>query len=101
MQFSEEFLEKWEHIVNEVNKTNVPLECIKKIVVRLHGKKQRTINLQLLKKQGLDGDELETVVSRILEGLGEQVYDLNFVVDVIEVAKLIQPETDCLLRSCV
>ena len=99
MQFSEEFLEKWEHIVNEVNKTNVPLECIKKIVVRLHGKKQRTINLQLLKKQGLDGDELETVVSRILEGLGEQVYDLNFVVDVIEVAKLIQPETYKLLTG--
>ena len=99
MQFSEEFLEKWEHIVNEVNKTNVPLECIKKIVVRLHGKKQRTINLQLLKKQGLDGDELETVVSRILDGLGDQVYDLNFVVDVIEVAKLIQPETDKLLTG--
>ena len=99
MQFSEEFLEKWEHIVNEVNKTNVPLECIKKIVVRLHGKKHSTINLQLLKKQGLDGDELETVVSRILEGLGEQVYDLNFVVDVIEVAKLIQPETDKLLTG--
>jgi len=99
MQFSEEFLEKWEHIVNEVNKTDVPLECIKKIVVKLHGKKQRTINLQLLKKQGLDGDELETVVSRILEGLGEQVYDLNFVVDVIEVAKLIQPETDKLLTG--
>ena len=99
MQFSEEFLEKWEHIVNEVNKTNVPLECIKKIVVKLHGKKQRTINLQLLKKQGLDGDELETVVSRILEGLGEQVYDLNFVVDVIEVAKLIRPETDKLLTG--
>ena len=99
MQFSEEFLEKWEHIVNEVNKTNVPLECIKKIVVRLHGKKQRTINLQLLKKQGLDGDELDTVVSRILDGLGDQVYDLNFVVDVVEVAKLIQPETDKLLTG--
>ena len=99
MQFSEEFLEKWEHIVNEVNKTDVPLECIEKIVVKLHGKKQRTINLQLLKKQGLDGDELETVVSRILEGLGEQVYDLNFVVDVIEVAKLVQPETDKLLTG--
>ena len=99
MQFSEEFLEKWEHIVNEVNKTNVPLECIKKIVVKLHGKKQRTINLQLLKKQGLDGDELETVVSRILDGLGDQVYDLNFVVEVVEVAKLIQPETDKLLTG--
>ena len=98
MQFSEEFLEKWEHIVNEVNKTDVPLECIKKIVVKLHGKKQRTINLQLLKKQGLDSDEIETVVSRTLEELGDVVHDLNFVVDLVEVAKRAQPETDKLLN---
>ncbi len=39
MQFSNEFLNKWEHIIEEVNKTEIPLECIKKVVIRLHGKK--------------------------------------------------------------
>ena len=99
MQFSDEFLAKWEHIIEEVNKTEIPLECIKKVVIRLHGKKQRTINLATLKKQGLDMDELEIVLTRTLTEFGEEVKDIDFVVDVSEVAKLLQPETDKLLNG--
>lgn len=99
MQFSDEFLAKWEHIIEEVNKTEIPLECIKKVVIRLHGKKQRTINLATLKKQGLDMDELEIVLTRTLTEFGDEVKDIDFVVDVGEVAKLLQPETDKLLSG--
>ena len=99
MQFSDEFLAKWEHIIEEVNKTEIPLDCIKKVVIRLHGKKQRTINLATLKKQGLDMDELEIVLTRTLTELGDEVKDIDFVVDVSEVAKLLQPETDKLLNG--
>jgi hypothetical protein len=99
MPFSDEFFQQWEHIIDEVNKTEVPLECIKKVVIRLHGKKQRTINLATLKKQGLDMDELEIVLSRTLTELGDEVKDIDFVVDVTEVAKLVQPETDKLLNG--
>ena len=99
MQFSDEFLEKWEHIIAEVTKTEVPLECIKKVVIKLHSKKQRTINLATLKRQGLDIDDLEVVLSRTLSELGEEVRDIDFLVDVTEVAKLIQPETDKLLEK--
>ena len=99
MQFSDEFLARWEHIIEEVNKTEIPLECIKKVVIRLHGKKQRTINLATLKKQGLDMDELEIVLTRTLTELGDEVKDIDFVVDVSEVAKILQPETDKLLKG--
>jgi hypothetical protein len=99
MQFSDEFLDKWEHIIEEVNKTEIPLECIKKVVIRLHGKKQRTINLATLKKQGLGMDELEIVLTRTLTELGDEVKDIDFVVDVSEVAKILQPETDKLLNG--
>ena len=99
MLFSDEFIQQWEHIIDEVNKTEVPLECIKKVVIRLHGKKQRTINLATLKKQGLDMNELEIVLSRTLTELGDEVKDIDFVVDVTEVAKLVQPETDKLLNG--
>ena len=99
MQFSDEFLAKWEHIIEEVNKTEIPLECIKKVVIRLHGKKQRTINLATLKRQGLDMDELEIVLTRTLTEFGDEVKDIDFVVDVGEVAKILQPETDKLLNG--
>jgi hypothetical protein len=99
MTFSNEFLDQWEHIISEVTKTEIPLDCIKKIVIRLYGKKQKTINLQTLRRQGLDSQALETVVSRALTDFGDQVRDIDFVVDVAAVAELVQPETDKLLNG--
>lgn len=99
MQFSDEFLAKWEHIINEVNKTEVPLECIKKVVIKISGKRQKTINLHSLRRQGLDLEEIEIVLNRTLYELGDSVVDLDFVVDVTAVAEIVQPETDKLLSS--
>ena len=99
MPFSDEFIQQWEHIIEEVNKTEVPLECIKKVVIRLGDRKQKTINLSTLRKQGLDLEELETILTRTLTELGDSVRDIDFVVDVSEVAKLVQPETDKLLKD--
>jgi hypothetical protein len=99
MQFSDEFLERWEHIIDDVDITDVPLECIKKVVVKLYGKKQRTINLDLLRRQGLDIEEIETVMSRTLSDLGEQVRDVDFILDVGAIATIVQPETDKLLKD--
>lgn len=99
MPFSDEFISQWEHIIEEVNKTEVPLECIKKVVIRLNDRRQKTINLATLKRQGLDLEELETVLTRTLIELGDTVRDIDFVVDVQAVAKLVQPETDKLLKD--
>jgi hypothetical protein len=99
MQFSDEFLERWEHIIDDVDITDVPLECIKKVVVKLYGKRQRTINLDLLRRQGLDIEEIETVMSRTLSDLGEQVRDVDFILDVGAIATIVQPETDKLLKD--
>jgi hypothetical protein len=99
MPFSDEFIQQWEHIIEEVNKTEVPLECIKKVVIRLSDRKQKTINLSALRKQGLDLEEVEIVLTRTLTELGDTVRDVDFVVDVSEVAKMVQPETDKLLKD--
>ena len=99
MQFSEEFLERWEHIIDDVDITDVPLECIKKVVIKLHGKRQRTINLSMLRRQGLDFDEIETVMTRTLTELGDAVRDVDFILDVGVIATIVQPETDKLLKD--
>ncbi|WP_353480077.1 hypothetical protein [Haliscomenobacter sp.] len=99
MPFSDEFIQQWEHIIEQVNKTEVPLECIKKVVIRLGDRRQKTINLAALRRQGLDLEEVETILTRTLTELGDTVRDIDFVVDVTEVAKLVQPETDKLLKD--
>jgi hypothetical protein len=65
----------------------------------LSDRKQKTINLSALRRQGLDLEEVETVLTRTLTELGDTVRDIDFVVDVSEVAKMVQPETDKLLKD--
>lgn len=99
MQPIEDILDQWEVIISEVNKTDVPLECIKKIVIKLAGKKQRTINLHTLLKQGLHIEDIEALVSRTFSELDSEIVDVDFVVDIKSVAALVQPETDKILSK--
>ena len=99
MPFSDEFIQQWEHIIEQVNKTEVPLECIKKVVIKLGDRRQKTINLAALRRQGLDLEEVETILTRTLTELGDTVRDVDFVVDVSAVANMVQPETDKLLKD--
>jgi hypothetical protein len=97
MQHNDDFLTQWEHILADVNKTDVPLECIKKVVVKLVGGRQKTINVHTLLRQGLDLSEVETMLTRFFNENDSNIRDVDFVVDVTAVANLIQPETDKLL----
>jgi len=97
--FSDNFIDRWEHIIDGVNITDVPLECIKKIIIKLRGKKQRTVNLHALLKKGLDWEEIEHFVSRTLDDYGDSLLDVDFVLDLAAVAALVQPETDKLLEK--
>ena len=97
MQFNDDFLAKWEHILADVNKTDVPLECIKKVVIKFKGGRQQTVNLHSLQKQGLELEDIEVLLNRTFTEQSDLIRDVDFVVDVRSVAKLVQPETDKLL----
>ena len=97
MLHNDDFLAKWEHILADVNKTDVPLECIKKVVIKFKGGRQQTINLHTLQKQGLELEDIEVLLNRTFAEQSDLIRDVDFVVDVGSVAKLVQPETDKLL----
>jgi ribosomal protein S11 len=99
MEHNKDFLTAWEHIVADVSKTDVPLECIKKIVIKFHGGRQKTFNLSALQKQGMSIDEIETMLTRTLTELDNEIRDIDFVVDVSAVANLVQPETNKILSG--
>jgi hypothetical protein len=92
-----EYIRKWEHILEDVDKVNVPVQFIRKIVVRMTGKKQHTINIQALMKQGLDPEEVEEVISRKLLELDPLITSFEFVLNVESIAETVQPQTDRLL----
>jgi len=94
-----DFLSKWSHVLEGVDKTTspVPPEFIRKIVVKLVGKKQHTINIQNLYKQSLCTEEIEEVVSRKLNELDPLIVNIEIILDLESIANTVQPHTDNLL----
>lgn len=99
MQLSDEFLDQWDHIISSVDKTDFPVECLNKIILRLANRRQRTINILKLRNQGLDYEGIEQVLSAHFEQYEEDIEDVEFVLNIGAVAQIIQPETDKLLSN--
>lgn len=95
---SPDFYDKWEHILQDVEKSKIPVEFIKKIVIKLEDKKQTTINIKKLLDQGLDSVEIEELVSQRLDELDPVIVSLEFVLNLETIAEIVQPETDKLLN---
>jgi len=99
MPLDDAALHRWEKLLSEVTATEVPLECIKKVLIKLRGGRQRTFNIHTLRRQGLDFDEIESALIRTLSEYGDQVRDLDYVIDAATVAEMLQPQTDQLLQK--
>jgi hypothetical protein len=96
---SPEFMQKWERLLDGVDKQKVPVEFIKKLILRLEGKRQKTINIARFLDQGLEPEEIEDAISRQLIKLDDEVIGIEFVLNVQSIADTVQPETDHLLRG--
>lgn len=96
---SPNFFDKWEHILEGVEKNRIPIQFVKKIVVKLKGKRQHTINIYSLMKQGLDPEYIEDLVNKKLYELDTDIVNLEFILNIESIAETVQPETDKLLSG--
>lgn len=93
-------ISQWEIIVAEAQKTEIPVECIQKVIFKLSGKRrQKTVNIHALTRQGMEFPEIEEMLSRMFGSLADEIVDVDFVIDIRSVAQMVQPETDKLLNN--
>lgn len=92
-----DFLEKWEHILDDVETHKVPVTFIKKMVIRLEGKKQHTINVEKFLSQGLDPEQIEDIINRKMQELEDSAVSMELILNVQIIADTVQPETDKIL----
>ncbi len=92
-------MKKWEHIIEDVDKQKIPVEFIKKLVIKMKGKRQQTVNIKRFLDQGLAPDQIEEAVSRKLSEYDDEIISVEFVLNIESIAETVQPETDKLLRK--
>jgi len=99
MKLDDNFREQWEKIVSEVDKKHCPIECVKKVIFKTLERKQKTFNLQQLRKQGIDNDSIELTVTNFIIDNDDNIASMEMILDIEAVAGIVQPETDKLLKG--
>jgi hypothetical protein len=82
-----------------VEKPEVPIEVLEKIIIHLIDGTKVNINILELLADGADPETLEQELGNKLETLDHMIEDIDFYVNIDEVAKTIQPETDRILSK--
>ena len=99
MLLTEDFLEQWGKIVDQVEKQHVPIHFVSKVIFRTANRRQKTINLQRLRDSGVDREAVELAVESFIRENEDQIHSMEFIIDIRAVAKTVQPETDRLLKD--
>jgi acid phosphatase class B len=96
---SPELFKKWEEIVDDVDKIKIPVQFIKKLIIKLDNRRQRTLNIQSLIKSGHEFDEIEEIIADKLRELDEEMNSIEFILDIENIAETVQPTTDDILKN--
>lgn len=91
--------EKWERLLKEVSKEQVPVGVLISITVNLKDGTAVDVNVAEMLEEGQDPDEVEQLINDRLTALEDIIQDVDFHISVDSVAKVIQPFTDNLLKN--
>ena len=89
----------WRNILKDVDKEEVPIHVLEKLMVYLKDGTQVTVDIKRLLAEGADPDEIELHVDRRLQELDAYIDNVDFFVDVDLVQRTVQPETDKILSK--
>lgn len=89
----------WKNILKDVEKKEVPVHVLEKLVVSLKDGTQVLVDIKRLLAEGADPDEVEIHVNQRLMDLDDYIENVDYFLDIDLVEATVQPETDKLLAK--
>lgn len=89
----------WKDIVEGVDKKEVPLHILQEIEVRLIDGTQISIDIKKLLADGLDPEEIETLLDAKFNELDAYIENVDFLIDIAKVVDTVTPETEKALKG--
>jgi len=87
----------WRNILKEVDKKEVPVHVLEKLLISLKDGTQVVVDIKRLLEEGADPELIESQVGDRLEELDAYIENVDFFVDIDKVEATVQPETNKLL----
>jgi hypothetical protein len=90
---------RWKDIVEGVDKRQVPISILQNIEVKLVDGTKIDIDVKNLLNEGMDPNEIETMLDDKFDQLDQYIENVDFFVDIDKVKDAVQPETDKVLKG--
>ena len=90
---------RWQDIIKDVDKKEVPVDVLKQIVVKLVDGTDLRIDIKQLIDNGLDPEAVEELLNAKFQDLEQYIDNVDYFIDIDSVVNTIQPETDKVLKG--
>lgn len=90
---------RWQDIVKNVDKKEVPVNVLQQIVVKLVDGTDLRIDIKQLIDDGQDPAEIEELLDAKFHDLDQYIENVDFFIDIDKVVNTVQPETDKALKD--
>lgn len=90
---------QWKHILKDVDKDEIPIGLLLSITVNLIDGSKVKIDVKELISEGNDPDMLEELLDIKLREMDAYIEDIDFYINIDDVARTVQPITDQILKN--
>lgn len=96
-KFSDEFYERWEHLISTVEISEVPMRFIKEVSVKLDTGETHSFDISLMIERGYEPEALEEIVQEYLDTYDELIDVVDFHLNLPAIAEEVEGRTNELL----
>ena len=101
MQSDRETLQAWEDLIEAVDKSNIPMKFVNRLTLYFMDVElePQDIEVRKLRQQGYTDDQIEMIIAEVIKETKSQVYSIEFMVDIENVASEVQHATEQILSN--
>jgi hypothetical protein len=95
--FSDEFFDRWEHLISSVEISDVPIRFIKRIDAKFEDGQLHSFDVATMLANGYEYTEIETVIESYLDAHDELIDCVDFHLNISAIAEEVESKTNELL----
>lgn len=89
----------WQNIIKDIHTERVPISIVKTISLLLIDGTQVEINIDELLNEGIEHESLEEHIQLKFNELGPYIKNINFNINIKDIAEKVQPQTNEILKK--
>jgi hypothetical protein len=95
--FSEEFYDRWQHLLEDIDMTDIPLNFVAEISVNLKSGEVVTFDIVTMRAKKMSAREIEETVESFLHDNDEDVNNIDFHINIKSVAETVTAQVSKIL----